>query len=95
MCQITADMLNRKIYKGQTYEISGLGASIIGYVALGIYSSYEEAIKHMFKRIKEFNPSVTNVEIYEKLYKKVYLKIYPSLKNLYKDIKEITGYPKY
>jgi len=95
ICQITADMLNRKIYKGQTYEISGLGASIIGYVALGVYSSYEEAIKHMFIRTKEFNPNPSNVEIYSKLYKKVYLKIYPSLKNLYKDIKEITGYPKY
>ncbi|GCD09256.1 FGGY-family carbohydrate kinase [Clostridium tagluense] len=95
ICQITADMLNRKIYKGQTYEISGLGASIIGYVALGVYSSYEEAIKHMFKRTKEFTPNVSNAEIYRKLYKKIYTKIYPSLKNLYKDIKEITGYPKH
>jgi sugar (pentulose or hexulose) kinase len=95
ICQITADMLNRKIYKGQTYEISGLGASIIGYVALGVYSSYEEAIKHMFRRTKEFTPNVHNAEIYALLYKKVYMKIYPSLKNLYKDIKEITGYPKY
>lgn len=95
ICQITSDMLNRKIYKGQTYEISGLGASIIGYVALGVYSSYEEAIKHMFKRTKEFTPNASNAEIYSLLYKKVYVKIYPSLKNLYKDIKEITGYPKY
>ena len=95
ICQITADMLNRKIYKGQTYEISGLGASIIGYVALGVYSSYEEAIKHMFKRTKEFTPNTHNVEIYSSLYKKVYKKIYPSLKNLYKDIKDITGYPEH
>ena len=95
ICQITSDMLNRKIYKGQTYEISALGASIIGYVALGVYGSYEEAIKHMFIRTKEFTPNAFNAEIYQKLYKKVYLKIYPSLKNIYKDIKEITGYPKY
>ena len=95
ICQITADMLNRKVFKGQTYEISGLGASIIGYVALGVYSCYEEAIKHMFKRTKEFTPNTHNAEVYSKLYKKVYMKIYPSLKHLYKDIKEITGYPKY
>jgi sugar (pentulose or hexulose) kinase len=95
ICQITADMLNRKIYKGQTYEISGLGASIIGYVALGVYSSYEDAINHMFKRTKEFTPNASNAKIYSQLYRKVYMKIYPSLKNLYKDIKEITGYPNY
>lgn len=95
ICQITADMLNRKVFKGQTYEISGLGASIIGYVSLGVYSSYEEAIRHMFKREKEFTPNACNAEVYSKLYRKVYTKIYPSLKNLYKDIKEITGYPEY
>ena len=94
ICQITADMLNRKVFKGQTYEISGLGASIIGYVAMGVYSCYEEAIKHMFKRTKEFTPNIHNAEVYSKLYKKVYMKIYPSLKHLYKDIKGITGYPK-
>jgi sugar (pentulose or hexulose) kinase len=49
----------------------------------------------MFKREKEFTPNIDNAEIYSKLYKKVYTKIYPSLKHLYKDIKEITGYPKY
>ena len=49
----------------------------------------------MFKKTKEFTPNASNAEIYALLYKKVYIKIYPSLKNLYKDIKEITGYPKY
>ncbi len=40
-----------------------------------------------------FKPNPENVEIYDKLYKKVYQKVYPSLKNLYKEIKDITGYP--
>lgn len=94
ICQITADMLNRPIYKGQTYELSGLGAAIIGYVALGVYDSYKEAIKNMFILSKEFIPNKHNADIYLRLYKNVYTKIYPSLKNLYKEIKSITGYPR-
>jgi sugar (pentulose or hexulose) kinase len=94
ICQITADMLNRPVYKGQTYELSGLGAAIIGYVALGVYESYEEAIQNMFILSKEFVPDKCNADIYSKLYKNVYTKIYPSLRKLYREIKDITGYPK-
>ena len=95
ICQITADMLDRTVYKGNTHETSGLGAAIIGYVALGIYNSYEEAVNNMVTIKKEFTPGVQNVEIYKKLYSRVYKKIYPSLKKLYMEIKDITGYPEF
>ncbi len=44
ICQITADMFNRPVYRGQTYEASGLGAAINGFVGMGVFSSYREAV---------------------------------------------------
>ncbi|WP_142414120.1 FGGY-family carbohydrate kinase [Hathewaya massiliensis] len=92
IAQITADMFNRRVYKGQTHELSALGASMIGYVALGVYKNYEEAIKHMFHRKREFLPYPENVKLYSELYNKVYLKVYPSLKGLYKEMKSIESH---
>jgi sugar (pentulose or hexulose) kinase len=93
ICQITADMFNRPVYKGETYESSGLGAAIVGFVGLGIYNSFEEAVKNMVRYSEVFEPSKEHVETYNKLYNKVYKKIYPRLKVLYHEIQEITKYP--
>ncbi|MBU5484695.1 FGGY-family carbohydrate kinase [Clostridium sp. MSJ-11] len=92
ICEITSDMLNRPIYKVQTYETSGLGASIIAFVALGVYESYSEAIENMVNYTKNYKPNSENVKIYSQLYNNVYQKIYPALKGLYKEIREITGH---
>jgi sugar (pentulose or hexulose) kinase len=89
ICQITADMLNRSVYKVQTYETSGLGSSIIGFVALGIYKNYEEAIKNMVHHKSEYVPNNINVNIYKDFYNRVYKKIYPALRELYKEIRDI------
>ncbi len=93
ICQITADMFNRPVYKGQTHESSGLGSSIVGFVGTGVYKSFEEAIKAMVHYNKSFEPDKKNAEIYSNLYQRVYKKIYPKLKSLYQEIKEITNYP--
>lgn len=93
ICQITADMLNRPVYRGQTYEASGLGAAINGFVTLGIYKSYEEAVKKMVHYEKVFYPDTKNARIYESLYKRVYKNIYPRLSGLYREIQKITNYP--
>ncbi|WDV45342.1 FGGY-family carbohydrate kinase [Clostridiaceae bacterium M8S5] len=93
ICQITADALNRNVYRVQTHETSGLGAAIVCYVALGIYDSFDEAVKNMVQYKDEFIPDKKNIEIYSKLYNKVYKKMYPRMKKLYKSIMEITNYP--
>lgn len=95
ICQITADMLNRPVYRGQTYEASGLGSAISSFVCLGIHKSYQEAVEKMVHYEKIFNPDPNNVEIYSSLYKRVYKNIYPRLAPLYKEIQEITHYPKF
>lgn len=92
VCKITADMFNRPVYKGNTYETSGLGAAIIGFVGSEIFKSYDEAIKNMVHYDPVFQPNAENSVVYDKLYKKVYKKIYPSLKQHYKKYEKIAGY---
>ena len=93
ICQITADMMNRKVYKGETHEASGLGAAIVSFVALRHYKDYIEAMGHMVRYKEIYEPNKHNAEIYSKLFRKVYKKIYPRLKQSYKEIQRITHYP--
>jgi sugar (pentulose or hexulose) kinase len=93
ICRISADIFNLPISRGRTYETSGLGAAIIISVGLGIHPSFETAIKEMVSYEKVFEPDPKNVEIYRNLYERVYKKIYSSLRPLYRQIREITGYP--
>jgi len=93
ICQITADMLNRPVHRVQTYETSGLGAAIAGFVGLNVYDTFENAVKEMVHYKDVFQPNKENVEIYSKLYNRVYKKMYSSLRKIYKEIREITNYP--
>jgi len=93
ICQITADMFNRTVVRGQTYETSGLGAAINGFVGLKVFNSYEEAVNHMVHYTSAFEPDPKNARLYRELYERVYCKIYPRLESLYQEIKEITHYP--
>jgi hypothetical protein len=40
-----------------------------------------------------FEPNKDNHKIYDNLYKRVYLKMYGRLRPLFKEIRDITGYP--
>lgn len=93
ICQITADMFGRKVYKGETHETSGLGAAISAFVALGVFKNFKEASDNMVHYVKVFQPDMKNAEIYRDLYSRVYKNIYKKLKGLYDDIQDITGYP--
>lgn len=92
ICQITADMFNRPVYRTQTHETSGLGSAMVTFVGLGIYKSCYEAIKEMVHYKKVFEPDRENVKVYSELYNRVYKKIYPRLKKLYKEIQSIINY---
>lgn len=93
ICQITADMFNRPVYRGQTYEASGIGSAINGFVGLGVYGSYREAVLNMVHHSKVFEPDSKNSEVYKNMYERVYKRIYPRLSGIYKEIQRITGYP--
>ncbi|MCP4157750.1 MAG: carbohydrate kinase, partial [bacterium] len=92
ICQISADIFGRPLVRGRTYETSGLGAAILTASALGLFPSVDDAVRNMVHYGKTFTPDKDNVQTYNKLFK-VYGKIYPKMKELYKDIQKITGYP--
>ncbi|MGB4703317.1 MAG: carbohydrate kinase [Syntrophomonadaceae bacterium] len=93
ICQITADMFDRPVVRGQTYETSGLGAAINGFVGLKVFKSYEEAVSNMVHHTSFFEPDSANARLYWQLYERVYCKIYGRLETLYREIKAITHYP--
>lgn len=92
--QLTANIFNLPAERPSTYETSGLGAAINVAVGLGRYPDYEQAIDQMTSVGDVFEPDFQTSRLYDQLYKNVYLKMYKRLQPLYRQIKEITGYPK-
>ncbi|MDO9100647.1 MAG: FGGY-family carbohydrate kinase [Caldisericota bacterium] len=93
ICQITADLFNRPVVRSETYETSGLGAAINGFVGLGVHANHGEAVARMVHWEKTFTPRIDAAHIYRELYERVYKRIYPALEPLYHQIHRITGYP--
>ena len=91
--QITADIFGIPVERPHTHETSTLGAAIDAAMGLKMFSSFETAVKEMTRVSRVFEPVRENCEIYENLYQKVYTKIYKRLLPLFKEIKEISGYP--
>ncbi len=92
ICQITADVLNRKLVRCKITEASSLGAAAITAAGIGAYSSIEDAVRRMVSYEKEFTPNPEYRKLYDGLFG-VYKKIYPALKNICRDIQKITNYP--
>jgi sugar (pentulose or hexulose) kinase len=93
ICQITADLFDRPVVRSETYETSGLGAAMNGFVGLGVYATHAEAADHMVHWDATFLPRPEAARIYRELFTRVYKRIYPALKPLYQQIQHITGYP--
>ncbi len=91
--QIMADVFNLPAARPGTFEASTLGAAIDCAAGLGLYPDFISAVKAMTSKGDEFLPVPENVKIYRDLYERVYLKMYKRLKSLYREIREITGYP--
>ena len=78
------------VFRVQTYETASLGCAIVGYKYLGVYNSYEDAVKNMVRRSKIFYPNMENHEKYDYLFKKVYLKMFGRLSDMYVDLKKFS-----
>ncbi|MFA5422116.1 MAG: FGGY-family carbohydrate kinase [Bacilli bacterium] len=89
ICQITADMFGKPVYKIQTYEACGLGSSMVAFVSLGIYKDYREAIANMVHYTKTFTPNPEIHKIYESLHARIYKRIYKQLRPLYWELRSI------
>jgi sugar (pentulose or hexulose) kinase len=93
ICQITADIFNLPVVRGNTAETSGLGAAVLTAFGSGNFKSIEDAVQQMVHYKNEFHPNANHVKLYDRLYKKVYKKMYRKLEPFYHEIREITGYP--
>ncbi len=91
--QISADIFNMPAMRPHIYETSALGAAINAAVGLGYHKDYATALSAMTRTGDVFQPNPQSVKIYEELYTRVYKKMYPQLQSLYKEIRDITGYP--
>ena len=89
ICQITADMFGLPTKRIQTHEACGLGSSVVGFVAMGIFKDYDEALKSMVKVKDTFYPDEKTHQIYLQLFNSVYTKIYPRLSPIFNKIKYI------
>lgn len=90
ICQITADMFGLPVGRTQTHEVSGVGSSLVAFVAKGVHPSYEAAIKAMVHEKDCFMPDMKDHAVYEKLYDQVFIKIFDKLSPLYQVTGEIT-----
>ena len=91
--QMTADIFDMPAERPHTFETSALGAAIDAAVGLKLYPDFKSAIEKMTKVGEVFYPEPANRDIYKRLFEDVYLKIYDKMKPLYKEIRDITGYP--
>ena len=91
--QITADIFGMAAERPHTFETSALGAAIDAAVGLKLYSDFPSAVKAMTRTGRVFEPIPENHQLYDNLYRRVYLKMYGQLRPLFKEIRDITGYP--
>jgi sugar (pentulose or hexulose) kinase len=91
--QITANVFNLPTERPHLFETSGLGAAIVAAVGLGLHPDFPTAVREMTRVGRVFEPEAQNVRVYDQLYRKVYCRMYRQLQPLYRDIRDITGYP--
>jgi len=89
ICQILANVMGLPVKCIQTHESCGLGSSMVAFVSLGEFKSYDEAIESMVQIKTVFEPDAGEHEIYMDLYNNVYSKMYGKLEPLYKRIRNI------
>jgi sugar (pentulose or hexulose) kinase len=88
ICQITSSMFGLPAYRIQTYEATGIGSSMVAFVAMVIYADIHEAAKKMVRIKDEFLPNPKEHETYKFLFNEVFSKIFGKLLPLYKLYKE-------
>lgn len=92
ICQISADMINKRIYRVQTHETSSLGAAMVTFLGLQYFKTPNEAKVAMVHKKDYFEPNKENVEIYKDLYFNVYKKMYGRLKPIYNEMQKNIKY---
>lgn len=82
ICQLFADVFNKKVKVCKEKEVASLGGAISGFLAMKEYKSPQEAVKNMVSYNLEFTPNKERHERYNYVYKNIYLKMYKKSKKL-------------
>lgn len=90
ICQITANMFGLPVHRIQTHEATGLGASMVAFVAQGVFSSFEEAIASMVRVKDTFPPNEKEHRLYQQLFDDAYKPLYSKLDPFYKKLRKLT-----
>ncbi|MDR2159905.1 MAG: FGGY-family carbohydrate kinase [Treponema sp.] len=94
VCRITASMFGVPVYRTQTHEVTGIGSSLAAFVARGIFSSCEEAVKEMVHIKDEFLPVEEDHQIYGEIYERIFSKMFSRLSSFYQEINGIISQPR-
>jgi sugar (pentulose or hexulose) kinase len=84
ICQITSNMFGLPAYRTNTHEASGLGSSMVAFVAMGVHKNITEAAARMVHIKDEFLPDMKEHQTYKFLFKDVFSKVFEKLVPLYK-----------
>jgi sugar (pentulose or hexulose) kinase len=83
ICQITANMFNLPLSRIHTHEVTGIGSSLVAFVAQGVFKSYEDGIAAMVHMQDEFVPDAAESALYRALFDDIYVKVFDKLKPFY------------
>lgn len=90
ICQITANMFGLPVHRIQTHEATGLGASMVAFVATGRYLTFEDAIANMVRLKDTFYPNSKEHKLYDSLFTDAYKPLYAKLDPFYKKLRKLT-----
>ncbi len=82
-----ANVLDIELIVPVTEHDPGYGAAILAMVGSGRFDSVKQGAEEFFKEKERISPNRELAALYTERYKK-YQKIYPTVKNLFKEIKE-------
>jgi sugar (pentulose or hexulose) kinase len=92
--QIAANVFGLPVERPHTTETSGLGAAICAAVGMGLYPDFRTAVSAMTRISATVRPDYATQALYEQLFTRVYRPLYTQLQPLYREIRDITGYPR-
>jgi len=93
ICQITADIIGRPLWTGETFEAAGLGAAVLTAAGAGLHPSPGDAVRAMVRPGRVFTPDPGSSRLYRCLYQGVHRRLQRRLAPLHAEIRRILDGP--
>lgn len=89
ICQITADVLGRELWAGETFEAAGLGAAVLAAAGTGLHASPADAVRAMVRPGRAFRPEPRASDRYRQIYLRVHRRLPGRLAPLHRELRRI------